>query len=217
MLNENLYKVNDSKQTMAKHDLPKLTYSYDALEPFVDAQTMQIHHTKHHQAYLDKLNAALEKYPELQDKKVEELLENDMRIIPEDIKLIVRNHGGGHANHSFFWQILAKDKSISDSFKKIIETQFGSFDKFKEEFSNAALNRFGSGWAWLVLTKDKKLKVYNTPNQDSPIMQGDKPILGLDVWEHAFYLHYQNRKADYIKSFFEIINWEQVENNYNSK
>ncbi len=200
-----------------KQELPKLSYGYDALEPFIDSQTMQIHHTKHHQTYVDKLNEAIAKHPELETKKVEELLANNLEIVPEDIKMAVRNHGGGHINHSFFWEILSKDKPISEEFKKIIEKEFTSFDKFKEEFSNAALTRFGSGWAWLVLTKDKKLKIYNLPNQDSPLMTGDKPILGLDVWEHSYYIKYQNKRADYIKAFFEIINWEQVEKNYNSE
>lgn len=196
-----------------KHELPKLEYGYDTLEPFIDAKTMEIHHTKHHQAYIDKLNEALLKHPEIADKTVEELLANNLKIVPEDIKTAVRNHGGGHLNHSLFWQLLKKDVKISSNFSKIIEKSFGSFDKFKEQFNNAALTRFGSGWAWLVLNKGK-LEVYNTANQDSPLMEGKIPILGLDVWEHAYYLKYQNKRLDYINAFWNVINWDKVEEIY---
>ncbi|MBP7708255.1 superoxide dismutase [Candidatus Pacearchaeota archaeon] len=197
--------------------LPKLAYEYTALEPFIDSQTMQIHHTKHHQTYVDKLNEAIAKHPELANNKVEELLADNLKIIPDDIKTAVRNHGGGHLNHSFFWELLAKDKPISDNLKKIIEKQFESFDKFKEEFSNAALTRFGSGWVWLVLTKDKKLKIYSTANQDSPLMQGDKPLLGLDVWEHSYYIKWTSNRKGYVENWWNVVNWEQVEKSYNSK
>jgi superoxide dismutase, Fe-Mn family len=199
-----------------KHELPKLEYNYNALEPFIDETTMKIHHSKHHQAYVDKLNAALEKYPELQKKKVEELLANNLKTIPEEIRTAVRNHGGGHLNHSFFWKILAKDKPISSKFKKILEQEFETFENFKELFANAALNRFGSGWAWLIFNPiTKKLEITSTQNQDSPLIENKIPLLGLDVWEHAYYLKYQNRRADYISAFWNIINWEQVEENYN--
>jgi Fe-Mn family superoxide dismutase len=198
-----------------KHELPKLNYAYDSLEPFIDAKTMEIHYTKHHQAYIDKLNDALSKYPELQNKKVEELLANNLKIVPEEIKTPVRNHGGGHFNHTFFWQILKKDTSISPNFKKIIEKEFTNFDKFKEQFTASAIGVFGSGWAWLVLNKGK-LEICQTGRQDSPISEGKIPILGLDVWEHAYYLKYQNKRADYVSAFFNIINWKKVEEIYNS-
>jgi Fe-Mn family superoxide dismutase len=212
---------------MMTYTLPKLNFEYNALEPFMDAQTVQIHHSKHHQTYTDKLNEAVSKHPELFEKKPEELLKNNLSLIPEDIKTAVRNHGGGYVNHCFFWEIIAPEKqNPSDKFKKIIEKEFENFDKFKEQFSNAALTQFGSGWAWLVLTTDapgkgvhravKKLKVYNLPNQDSPISKGDMPLLTIDVWEHAYYLKYQNKRADFITNFFNIINWKKVEEIYKS-
>ena len=192
-----------------KHELPKLNYSYDALEPYIDAKTMEIHYTKHHQAYIDKLNLALDKHPELFKKKVEELLGNNLKIVPEDIKTAVRNHGGGHLNHAFFWQTLAKDKKFEGGIEKEIIKQFESFEEFKKQFTDAAMNRFGSGWAWLVSDKGK-LEVMSTGNQDSPLMEGKEPIIGLDVWEHSYYLLYNNRRADYINAFFNIINWDKV-------
>lgn len=195
------------------HTLPKLNYSYDALEPFIDAKTMEIHHTKHHQAYIDKLNAALEKFPDLQKKTAEELV-SDLGSVPEEIRATLKNHGGGHVNHSLFWQILAKDKKISQKFKSIIEKNFKSFEEFRKKFSEAALSRFGSGWAWLVVSSDKKLEIVSTPNQDSSLSDSKFPILGIDVWEHAYYLKYQNRRADYIEAFFSVINWEKVEELY---
>ncbi len=198
--------------------LPKLPYEYNALEPFIDSQTMQIHHTKHHQTYVDKLNEAIAKNPELADKNVQQLLADNLKIIPDSIKTAVRNHGGGHANHSLFWELLSpKKQDPSENFKKIIEKNFESFDKFKEQFNATAVARFGSGWTWLVVNKDKKLQIYSTANQDSPLMQGDKPLLGLDVWEHAYYLKYQNKRADYISAFWNIINWAKVEEIYNAK
>jgi len=196
------------------HTLPQLTYQYDALEPVIDAQTMEIHHTKHHQAYIDKLNTALEKYPDLQEKSVEELLIN-LNSIPDDIKTAVKNHGGGHYNHSLFWQILKKDVSLTADLKTAINESFGSFEIFVEKFSEAATTQFGSGWAWLSVDNNK-LTVTATANQDSPLSLGMTPILGLDVWEHAYYLKYQNKRADYIKAFFSVINWEQVDRFYQS-
>ena len=192
-----------------KHELPKLHYAYDALEPYIDAKTMEIHYTKHHQAYIDKLNAALEKHPELLKEKVEDLLANNLIKIPEDIKTAVRNHGGGHINHTFFWQILKKDVKFGGKIEKEIVKQFGSFDNFKKLFTEAALNRFGSGWAWLVSNKGK-LEVISTANQDSPLMDGKHPLVGLDVWEHAYYLRYMNKRADYVEAFFKVINWDRV-------
>ena len=194
------------------HLLPKLPYAYDALEPFIDEQTMEIHHGKHHQTYVDKLNKALEKYPKLQGKSAEELLKN-LELIPEDIRTAVRNHGGGHANHSFFWQILKKDVEPSGEILKVINKKFNGIDNFKTEFSNKAVGLFGSGWCWLVLN-GKELEIITTPNQDSPVSQGKIPVLGLDLWEHSYYLKYQNRRNEYIKSFWNIVNWDQVNANF---
>ena len=199
-----------------KHELPKLPYSYDSLEPFIDAKTMEIHHTKHHQTYIDKLNDALSKYPELQDKKVEELLANNLKIVPEEIKTQVKNHGGGHFNHTFFWQILKKDVKAEGKVIEAINKTFGSFDKFKEQFTKEALAVFGSGWTWLVLNNGK-LEICSTGRQDSPIMEGKIPILGIDVWEHAYYLKYQNKRADYIAAFWNVINWNKVDEIYINK
>jgi Fe-Mn family superoxide dismutase len=197
-----------------KHLLPKLSYAYNALEPFIDAKTMEIHHSKHHQTYTDKFNEALEKHPELFDKKPEELLSN-LSLIPEDIRTTVRNHGGGYLNHCFFWEILSPEKQKpSDSFLKVIIKAFGSFDKFKEQFSASALGRFGSGWAWLVLNKNKQLEITSTANQDSPLSEGKISLLAIDVWEHAYYLKYQNKRADYVSAFWNIINWKKVEELY---
>ena len=195
--------------------LPKLPYSYTALEPLIDAKTMEIHHTKHHQTYIDKLNTALEKYPELQAKSVEELL-RDFAALPAEVKTAVQNHGGGHANHSLFWTILTPDSKGEPEAKLLtsIAQTFGSFEAFKSQFSDAAINRFGSGWAWLVVKADKTLEVRSTANQDSPLMDGVTPILGLDVWEHAYYLNYQNRRPDYITSFWGIVDWVEVERRF---
>lgn len=195
-----------------KHTLPKLSYKYDALEPFIDAKTMEIHYTKHHQTYVDKLNATLEKYPDLQNKKVEELLK-DINALPADIRIPVRNHGGGHFNHSLFWELLKKGEKISGDIAKVIDKEFGNFDEFKKKFSEVALGRFGSGWAWLAVNKGK-LEIYSTSNQDSPLLEGKIPVLGLDVWEHAYYLHYQNRRAEYVEAFWNIINWKKVNELY---
>jgi len=198
-----------------KYNLPKLPYAYDFLEPFIDAKTMEIHYTKHHQTYVDKLNEALEKHPELDEYEIEDLLA-DLNAVPEDIRTAVRNHGGGHLNHSLFWELLKKDVKISSAFSKVINKEFESFDKFKEEFTKAALSRFGSGWAWLVIHEDH-LDVISTANQDSPLMEGKIPILGLDVWEHAYYLkHMSNRKA-YVDGFWNVINWDKVEEIYNKE
>ncbi|MBS3156184.1 superoxide dismutase [Candidatus Woesearchaeota archaeon] len=195
-----------------KHELPKLGYAYDALEPFIDAKTMEIHHTKHHQAYIDKLNAALEKYKNLQNKDVEDLLK-DLNKIPEDIRTAVRNHGGGHSNHSFFWKLLKKDVKFSGDIAKNIEKTFGSYEEFKKKFREAALGRFGSGWAWLVLNKGK-LEIMSTANQDSPLSEGKVPVLGLDMWEHSFYIKHNANKAAYLEDFFHVINWEQVNKHF---
>lgn len=194
--------------------LPDLPYAKDALEPHIDAKTMEIHHGKHHQAYINKANDAL-KGTAHENTGVEELLRGIDKL-PENLRGVVRNHGGGHANHSLFWTILSPKGggSPTGSLASAIDAELGGFDKFKEAFSAAAAGQFGSGWAWLVVTKDKKLKVYSTPNQDSPLMNGDTPILGLDVWEHAYYLNYQNRRPDYIAAFFNVVDWAAVNKRY---
>lgn len=191
------------------YTLPKLEYAYDALEPFIDARTMEIHYTKHHQAYITNLNAALEKHPEF-NLSLEEML-TDLKKVPEDIRGAVQNNGGGHFNHTFFWTLLKVNHGSTPKGELLeaINSQFGSFDAFKEAFSNAAKTRFGSGWAWLIVDKQNKLKVLSTPNQDTPLAEG-RPILGLDVWEHAYYLNYQNRRPDYVSAFFSVVNWDKV-------
>lgn len=197
-----------------KHELPRLPYDYTALEPYVDAQTMEIHYTKHHNGYVTKLNGALEKYPELQEKSLKELL-TDLSALPEDIRTAVRNNGGGHMNHSMFWTVMknAEGQKPEGDLLAAIDEKFGSFDEFKTAFSDAAATRFGSGWAWLVL-KNGKLEVMSTPNQDNPVSEGYEPILGLDVWEHAYYLKYQNRRPEYIENWFNVVNWDQVSKLY---
>ncbi len=194
--------------TATKHALPELGYSYDALEPYIDAKTMEIHHTKHHQAYINKLTAALEKHNDLQDRSAEDLL-RDLKSIPEDVRTAVRNHGGGHANHTFFWTILKKDTKFDGDIADAINDKFGGFNKFKKEFSATATGQFGSGWGWLV-NGPGGLEIMSTPNQDSPLSQGKTPIIGIDVWEHAYYLKYQNKRPDYIDAFFNVINWDKV-------
>ncbi|HLR74487.1 MAG TPA: superoxide dismutase [Virgibacillus sp.] len=200
---------------MAKFELPELPYDYDALEPTIDKETMNIHHTKHHNTYVTNLNGALEGHQDLQGKSLEDLISN-LDALPEDIRTAVRNNGGGHANHSLFWKVLSPNGggNPSGELADKINEKFGSLDKFKEEFEQAAATRFGSGWAWLVLDNGE-LKVTSTPNQDSPIMEGQAPLLGLDVWEHAYYLKYQNRRPDYAKEFWNVVNWDEVEKNYN--
>ncbi|MEK6895215.1 MAG: superoxide dismutase [Nanoarchaeota archaeon] len=195
------------------YTLPKLQYSYDALEPFIDARTMEIHYTKHHQTYVDKLNAALEKYPELQKLRVEELLRK-FNSFPKEIQTTVKNHGGGHANHSLWWLNLKKNIKFEGEISKEIKKKFGSYDKFKEEFIKTALSVFGSGWGWLILNKDKNLEIIKTPNQDSPLMEGNVPLLGVDMWEHSFYLKHGPNKTTYMEDFFKVINWENVNKIY---
>ena len=188
-------------------NLSKLDYEYNALEPYIDEATMKIHHSKHHQAYVDKFNAAI-KGTDFENKSVDVIL-TSLEDVPEDIRKAVINNGGGVWNHNFFWSILKKDVAISDELKALIERDFGSVEKFKEEFTNAALTQFGSGWAWLVLDSGK-LKVVKTPNQDSPISSNLKPVLALDVWEHAYYLLYQNRRPDYVNNFWNVVDWDKV-------
>jgi Fe-Mn family superoxide dismutase len=192
------------------HQLPDLPYAFDALEPHIDAQTMEIHHGKHHAAYVANLNKALESEPALQSKSLEDLL-REIEQVPESIRKAVRNHGGGHANHSLFWQIMSTNGGGEPAGRlaQAISQDLGGFSAFKETFSAAAAGQFGSGWAWLVLA-DGKLEVFARPNQDSPLMEGKKPILGIDVWEHAYYLRYQNRRPDYIKAWWNVIDWTAV-------
>ena len=193
------------------HSLPDLPYAPEALEPHIDARTMEIHHDKHHQAYITNLNKALESHPELQDKSAEDLVRG-LSSIPEDIRGAVRNHGGGHANHSLFWTVMSPDgggQPDGDLAAKI-DAAFGSFDGFKEAFTKACMGQFGSGWGWLCADSEGNLSVTATANQDSPLSQGLTPLLGLDVWEHAYYLNYQNRRPDYIAAFWNVANWSQV-------
>lgn len=194
--------------------LPELAYSYEALEPHIDAHTMEIHHTKHHQAYINNANAALEGHT-MASKSVEEVLQN-LDSVPADKKQAIINNAGGHANHSLFWTILAPQAggAPSGNLAAAIDSTFGSFEAFKEKFAAAAATRFGSGWAWLVVNKNGGLEVTSTANQDSPLMNGQTPILGLDVWEHAYYLNYQNRRPDYVKSFWNVVNWSKVADYY---
>ena len=204
------------------HELPSLGYAYDALEPHFDARTMEIHHTKHHQTYVDKLNGAIGGDAALEGKSVEDLI-SDLSSVPDSIRGAVRNHGGGHANHSFFWKIISSNGGGAPvgSLASAIDSTFGSFEDLKSEFATASANRFGSGWGWLVAKADKSLAVTSTPNQDSPLMSGvadivGTPIVGLDVWEHAYYLNYQNRRPDYINAFWNVVNWERAEAIYSS-
>lgn len=193
------------------HELPALPYATNALEPHIDQATMEIHHGRHHNAYVTNLNKALESAPELADKSIEALIA-DLNAVPESIRTAVRNNGGGHANHSLFWTTIAPNAggAPTGALAQAIESELGGFEKFKETFAAAAATRFGSGWAWLAVSKDGKLKVYSLPNQDSPIFEGDTPILGLDVWEHAYYLNYQNKRPDYIAAFWNIVDWNKV-------
>ncbi|MCH1639764.1 superoxide dismutase [Paenibacillus timonensis] len=197
------------------HELPALPYPANALEPHIDEQTMNIHHDRHHNTYVTNLNAALESAPDLQNKSVEELISN-LDAVPEGIRTAVRNNGGGHANHSLFWKVIGPGGggAPTGAVASAIDSDLGGFDKFKEDFTKAATTRFGSGWAWLVVGKDGKLAVTSTPNQDNPLSEGLTPILGLDVWEHAYYLKYQNKRPDYIAAFWNIVNWDEVNRLY---
>ncbi|RMI13018.1 MAG: superoxide dismutase [Calditrichaeota bacterium] len=192
-------------------ELPPLPYAYDALEPYIDEQTMRIHHDLHHGGYVKNLNAALEKYSDLQNKSIQELLK-ELNSLPEEIRTAVRNNGGGHYNHSIFWTIMAPNAGgePSGELAEAINSAFGNFGAFKEKFSKAAATRFGSGWAWLVKNPDGSLEVLSTPNQDNPISEGKFPVMGLDVWEHAYYLKYQNRRPEYISNWWNVVNWEAV-------
>ncbi|WP_106767464.1 superoxide dismutase [Paenibacillus faecalis] len=203
---------------MAKYSLPALKYDFNALEPFIDQRTMEIHHGKHHQTYVTNLNAALEGHDGLNERSLEDLLSH-LEEVPEQIRTAVRNNGGGHLNHTLFWEVIQPSKERTKPGEKLaeaIDASFGSYENFEKEFAAAAATRFGSGWAWLVVDGNGKLKVTSTPNQDNPIMDGDRAILGLDVWEHAYYLHYQNRRPEYISKFFEFINWDVVSEKFES-
>ena len=196
-------------------ELPALNYAHDALEPHIDSRTMQIHHGKHHAGYTNNLNAALEGHPDLANKSIEEILAN-LNSVPEDIRTAVRNNGGGYANHSLFWNIMSPDGGgePTGELADAINSTFGSFDEFKAAFSKAAATRFGSGWAWLYVDGAGNLALTSTPNQDTPLMEGNTPLLGLDVWEHAYYLHYQNRRPDYISAWWNVVDWDTVAANY---
>ncbi|MGA2598884.1 MAG: superoxide dismutase [Bryobacteraceae bacterium] len=197
--------------------LPSLPYAYDALEPHIDQKTMEIHHTKHHQAYITNLNKALESAPDLQSKTVEELLANNCAIVPENIRTAVRNNGGGHINHSMFWVIMGPGKGGAPvgNLATAINSTFGGFDTFKEKVNAAGAARFGSGWAWLLKT-GSGLEISSTANQDSPVMEGKYPVIGVDVWEHAYYLKYQNRRPEYLGAWWNVVNWEEAEKRFNS-
>jgi superoxide dismutase, Fe-Mn family len=195
------------------HELPKLPYDFNTLEPIIDAKTMEIHHGKHHAGYVTKLNAALETHADLKDKPITDILK-DIDSIPEDIRTAVINNGGGHANHSLFWEIMGPQSESGKPSEKLLEAMkkaFGSGEECHKKFMAAATTRFGSGWAWLIVNKDKELEILSTPNQDSPLMDGNTPILGLDVWEHAYYLNYQNKRPDYVEAFTKLINWKKVD------
>ncbi|HYZ72869.1 MAG TPA: superoxide dismutase [Chthoniobacterales bacterium] len=200
------------------YELPPLPYPFNALEPHIDAKTMEIHHDKHHQAYITNANNALKDHPDLAAKPVDELIAN-LSQVPESIRTVVRNNAGGHSNHSFFWKIMAPNAGGAPKGKlaEAIAATFGSVDAFKEKFQAAGAGRFGSGWAWLVVNKEGKLEITSTPNQDSPIMEGLKPVIGVDVWEHSYYLLYQNRRPDYLKAWWNVVNWDEAEKNFSSK
>jgi len=197
--------------------VPPLPYAFDALEPYIDKQTMEIHHDKHHGAYVTNLNKALESAPDLQNKTVEELLANNCAIVPENIRTAVRNNGGGHINHSMFWQIMAPKAggNPSGNVAQAINSTFGSFDQFKEKMNAAGVGRFGSGWAWLVKSGGK-VEIISTANQDSPVMEGKFPVMGVDAWEHAYYLKYQNRRPEYLGAWWNVVNWPEIEKRFNS-
>ena len=197
------------------YQLPPLPYAYNALEPTIDEETMRLHHDAHHNAYVNNLNAAVEKHPELFAKTVEELI-RDIQSVPEDIRTVVRNNGGGHANHTMFWQIMGPDGGgqPTGALAEAINRTFGSFDQFKQQLTQAAITRFGSGWGWLSLSSDGTLRVESTPNQDSPLMEGRTPILGVDVWEHAYYLKYRNRRPEYVNTWWNALKWESIAQRY---
>jgi superoxide dismutase, Fe-Mn family len=203
-------RLTNQKERIMAFELPKLPYAEDALEPYIDAQTMTLHHDKHHQTYVTNLNGAIEKHPELGDKSLEDLL-MDLNSIPEDVRTVVRNHGGGTWNHSMFWEIMAPNAggAPTGELAQAVDSAFGSFDSFKAEFEKAANGRFGSGWAWLV-KEGNGLAIVSTANQDTPISDGKTPILGIDVWEHAYYLKYQNRRAEYVTNWWNVVNWDAV-------
>lgn len=196
-------------------ELPPLPYDYDALEPYIDAETMRLHHDKHHNTYVTALNKALEGQPQLAARSIEQILEN-LQEVPEDIRMTVRNNGGGHANHSMFWRLMKPKGSEAPKGEllHILESTFGSLDSFKTAFNDAATKRFGSGWAWLFIDKDGKLQITSSANQDSPLSNAVYPLLGLDVWEHAYYLKYQNRRPEYLSAWWNVVNWEEVERLY---
>lgn len=203
--------IDQLVQNTGAFELPPLPYAYDALEPHIDAETMRFHHDKHHQTYVNNLNKAIAKYPQLKGKTAESLLQN-INSVPQDIRTTVRNDGGGHVNHSMFWKIMKPNGGGEPTGRiaSAITESFGSFDQFKKQFNDAGSKRFGSGWAWLVRAKDGKLKITSTPNQNSPLINGNYPIMGNDVWEHAYYLKYQNRRAEYLNAWWNVVNWDEI-------
>jgi Fe-Mn family superoxide dismutase len=207
-----------AKEGATPFSLPSLPYAFDALEPSIDKTTMEIHHGKHHGTYVTNLNKAVESAPQLASKTIEELLANNCAIVPENVRTAVRNNGGGHINHSMFWQIMGPHKGGQPQGKvaEAIKSTFGSFDSLKEKFTAAATGRFGSGWAWLIRDHTGKLEIYSTANQDNPVMEGKYPVMGLDVWEHAYYLKYQNRRPEYIAAWWNVVNWEEIERRFTS-
>ena len=207
--------VAEQEATMAGFELPDLPYDYDALEPYVDERTMRIHHDRHHAGYTRKFNAALEGHEQFLDKSAEEIL-RDIDAVPQSIRTAVRNNGGGYVNHALFWEVMSPEGGgePGGALASALDEAFGSFEGFRDEFSSAASGRFGSGWAWLVVDEGGGLQVYNTPNQDSPYMDGHTPILGLDVWEHAYYLKYQNNRGDYVENWWNVVNWPEVSTRY---
>lgn len=200
-----------AQQSTGTIKLPPLKYAYNALEPYIDTETMRFHHSKHHAAYVKNLNAALEKYPQLKNRSVEQLL-RDLDSVPEDIRRTIRNNGGGHVNHTMFWQIMSPDGGgePTGAIAGAIKQNFGSFEAFKKRFNAAGVGRFGSGWAWVIRNRNGDLQIISTPNQDSPLMEGNYPIMGNDVWEHAYYLKYQNRRADYLNAWWNVVNWNEI-------
>ncbi|HMO14571.1 MAG TPA: superoxide dismutase [Pirellulaceae bacterium] len=215
MASDSAFKQVGSAETFPDFELPELPYAYDALEPVIDSKTMNIHHTKHHQGYVTNLNKALEGHAELAGHSLDDLLRK-LNDLPESIRTAVRNHGGGHANHNLFWRVMRSPRDVNTPQGKLAEaiaSTFDGFEKFKEVFTKAAIGQFGSGWAWLVKADDG-LSVVATANQDSPITNGKQPLLGIDVWEHAYYLNYQNRRADYVDAWWRVVNWEEVANNF---
>ncbi len=219
MIPEDAHLLSDKRlEDTVTFEVPALPYSYEALEPYIDSETMHLHHDKHHQTYVTNLNAAVEKYPQLAEKSAEDLI-RELSSVPEDIRTAVRNNGGGHVNHSMFWTIMTPHGSTepTGAIGDAIKSTFGSFEQFKSQFNDAGAKRFGSGWAWLVRTGSGGLEITSTANQDNPLSEGAFPVLGNDVWEHAYYLKYQNRRPEYLNAWWNVVNWDEVNSRYESR